>query len=270
MLYSMRLYFWLFSILFMLDKFAKVFDYSMLDKIILKYRCTHGYEFYARGDDYRRFIDHFEPKTTTFVERVINDNDIVVDIGAHIGIHTIHFAKRAKLVIALEPEPQNFSLLKKNIKLNKVRNVITLPIALSDKNGYSYLFVSTSSGAHTLEIDHGVKLNVKFIDKIHIKTMTFDTLIRDLGIDKVDIVKIDVEGHEDKVLQGMKETLKNNPPRIIIVETDKDSSIIGELKNYGYCLFAKLDSWGIHINYVFILCTMLDTTIFNKFMKKNK
>jgi len=45
----------------------RVAGLTVLDKVILKYRCTHGYEFYARADDYWRFVDHFEPKTTVFM-----------------------------------------------------------------------------------------------------------------------------------------------------------------------------------------------------------
>lgn len=102
-----------------------------MDKVILKYRCTHGYEFYARADDYWRFVDHFEPKTIVFMLQKVDENSVIVDVEAHIGIHTIHLAKRAKLVVAIEPEPRNYMLLKRNLKLNKVRNVLALPIALS-------------------------------------------------------------------------------------------------------------------------------------------
>jgi len=233
---------------------SRIAGLTVLDKVIFKYRCSHGYEFYARADDYWRFINHFEPKTTAFIEQVVRDNNVVVDIGAHIGIHTIHFAKKAKFVIAVEPEPQNFSLLKSNIRLNKIRNVLALPIALSDKEGYSTLFIAASSGSHSINKDHQIQLGVRFIDKVKVRTMTFDSLMRKLGISKVDIVKIDVEGHEDKVLQGMSETLKNNPPRIVIVEMDEDSFIVNKLKNYGYCQHIELDSWGTHINYAFIRC----------------
>jgi len=148
---------------------SRVAGLTFLDKVVLKYRCSHGYEFYARADDYWRFIDHFEPKTTVFMLRRVDENSIVIDVGAHIGIHTIHLAKRAKLVIAVEPEPRNYMLLKKNLKLNKLRNVLALPIALSDKDGYEYLSVASSSGDHTLEPINSEVSNVKFVDKIKVK-----------------------------------------------------------------------------------------------------
>jgi len=242
-----------FGMALLMNRSLRVFNYSFLNEIIAKYNCIHGYKFYARGDDYWRFIDHFEPKTTAFVEKIIRNDDVVVDIGAHIGLHTIHFAKKAKLVVALEPEPHNFSLLKKNIKINGVKNAIALPIAISDSNGYLDLYISASSGTHTLDLEHGTRLNVRFIGKIRVKVMSLDTLIKNLKMDKVDIIKIDVEGHEDKVLQGMREILERGLPRAMVIETDRNSLIINELEKYKYRLIKELDSWGGgHVNYAFI------------------
>jgi len=245
-------YLLLFGMILLVDKFLRIFNYSLLNKIIVKYHCIHGYKFYARADDYWRFIDHFEPKTTAFVEKIIRNDDVVVDIGAHIGLHTVHFSKRARLVVALEPEPHNFLLLKKNIKINGVKNVIALPIAISNSNGYLDLYISASSGTHTLDLEHGVRLNVKFIGKIRVKAISLDTLIKNLKIDKVDIVKIDVEGHENRVLQGMREILERRLPRVIVVETDRNLTIINELEKYKYYLLMELNSWeGGRANYVF-------------------
>jgi len=226
--------------------------FNVLDNVVLRYRCNHGYEFFAKVDDYWRFIGHFEPKTTVFMMQRVDKNSVVVDVDAHIGIHTIHLAKRAKLVIAIEPEPRNYILLKKNLRLNKVRNVLTLPIALSNKDDYAYLFVASSSGAHTLEPMNNKVSNIKFVDKIKIRTLTFDSLISYLKFDYVDLVKIDVEGHEEAVLKGMRNTLQKRPPRVIIIETEKESHILDALCIYGYSKPIELDSWGKRINYALI------------------
>jgi len=228
---------------------SRIAGLTVLDKVVLKYRCTHGYEFYARADDYWRFMGHFEPKTTAFMLRGVNESSIVVDVGAHIGIHTVHLAKRAKLIIAIEPEPRNYMLLKRNLKLNNLRNVLALPIALSDKDGYAYLLIASSSGAHSLGSSNSEVSNVNFVGRVKVRTMTFDSLINYLELDHVDLVKIDVEGHEEAVLKGMKNTLQRNPPRIIIIETDERSHIINTLKSCGYSEPIKLDSWGKRVNY---------------------
>lgn len=61
-----------------------------------------------------------------------------------------------------------------------------------------------------------------------------------------------MEGHEETVLKGMKNTLQDNPPRIIIIEAERGSHIIDILSAYGYSKPIELDSWDKRINYAFI------------------
>jgi len=63
--------------------------------------------------------------------------------------------------------------------------------------------------------------------------MTFDSLINYLKLERIDLVKINVEGHEEAVLKGMKNNLQNNPPRIIVIEAERGSHII----DYTKCLW---------------------------------
>lgn len=65
-----------------------------------------------------------------------------------------------------------------------------------------------------------------------VKCKRIDSLLKTLSIDKADIVKIDVEGHEYKVIDGMQEVLTKNPPRILIVEVSKDSKLPAKLIQY--------------------------------------
>ena len=214
------------------------------ENVVAEFRCDHGYRFRAQIADWWRFIGHFEPKTTALIRKVTRYNDVVIDIGAHIGLHTIHFAKIAKLVIALEPEPSNFRLLKENIKVNKASNVIALPIAASNYDGYIDLYISPSSGSHSVEVynDLEMRASSKYIGKIKVPCIKIDTLLKMLGLSKADIVKIDVEGHEHKVLEGMTRILTNVPPRVLIIEIDKGSKLVDELRNrYGYRFVIKLD-----------------------------
>jgi hypothetical protein len=72
----------------------------------------------------------------------ISRSNIIIDVGAHIGIFTLYAAKRGKRVIAIEPVPSNYKWLHVNIRLNNIKNVIPLNIALSDFNGEAYLYIS--------------------------------------------------------------------------------------------------------------------------------
>jgi len=153
-----------------------------------------------------------------------------------------HFSK----VIALEPEPQNYGLLYKNVLVNGLSNkVMVLPVAASDRDGYADLYVKACSGAHSLEDSRSARRKVKVI------TMKIDTLVRILNVQKVDVVKIDVEGHEDRVIMGMNELLRRRPPRVLVVETKKDNHSLREiLCQLGYKIIV-LDCWDFTCNYGF-------------------
>ncbi|MEM4488681.1 MAG: FkbM family methyltransferase [Desulfurococcaceae archaeon] len=220
---------------------------------IARYRCSCGYIFFAYYSDWWRFIKHFEPKTITFLRSVVDNDKIVIDIGAHIGLHAIHLAKKAKLVICLEPEPNNYRLLKINVKMNKLDNIIVLPIAASNKDDYVILYLSErSSGAHTLEYSRSNLIQSR--KNLRVLSRKVDTLLEQLGIRNVDIVKIDVEGHEEKVIEGMIELLKRGYPKVFVVETMKGSNLLTYLcSRYGYRITSVLECWNNSCNYALTL-----------------
>ena len=96
----------------------------------------------------------------------IHSGNIVLDIGANIGYYTLIMSKlvgSTGKVYAFEPEPKNFEVLKKNIELTKLDNVILEQKALSDIDGVTYLELSKDSGQHRLS-DHGVKVEQITLD----------------------------------------------------------------------------------------------------------
>jgi len=104
-----------------------------------------------------------------------------------------------------------------------------------------------SSGAHTLEDSVGCRKRIRVI------TLKVDTLLKVLRIGKVDVVKIDVEGHEDKVINGMKRLLNYNPPRVLVIETRRDNLSLRELIiEKGYRV-QVLDCWNSTCNYGFYI-----------------
>jgi len=197
----------------------------------------------------------FRAKTSAFLRKNINKEDIVLDIGAHIGIHTIHLAKIAKFVYAIEPEPNNLKLLIKNISANNVeKKVSILPYAISSIDGLVNFYVnSESTGAHHILFNNEGSMDYKTILKV--KAYTLDTLLLNiLGLTRIDVVKIDVEGHELEVIKGAQKLFQHNPPRIIIVETRKDSELLRILtEKYNYKLISTLDCWDATCNYALTL-----------------
>lgn len=140
---------------------------------------------------------------------------VFIDIGANIGKYTIIMGKKLKnngQVIAIEPEPNNFEILKKNIRFNKLGNIIPLKLACSSKKEKTDLyFAKFGSGGHSLCKDS------KHIgkDKIKIQTKRLDNILSELNIKKINLIKIDVECAEAEVLKGATNTLKKYHPKII-------------------------------------------------------
>jgi FkbM family methyltransferase len=151
---------------------------------------------------------------------------VFIDIGANIGRYVIIVSKHLKSgsVIAIEPEKNNFEILKKNIGLNKLSNVILKNLACSDKVGKIYFYIDGfSSGGHSIKPKKGFR-------KIYVKTSRVDRILAELKIKRVDLIKIDVEGAEAEVLKGAIKTLKKYHPKIIFEAwEDKKLKIVKDI-----------------------------------------
>jgi FkbM family methyltransferase len=143
---------------------------------------------------------------------------IVVDVGAHMGFYTVRAAAlvgSSGRVIAVEPDLANYAILKRNIQQCNLTNVTAVNAALSDRDGIARLRIDDwASTGRVLIQDEG---NSDFQSSAYVvKTMRLDTLTRELEIEKVDLVKIDVEGAEMLVLSGAKECLERSTARIVV------------------------------------------------------
>jgi len=163
---------------------------------------------------------------------------VFIDVGAHLGAYALAFSKISKLVVAVEPNPVNYLILRKNLAINKIKNCIPVKCALSNYDGTSYLYVSKFSDLHSLHKD---MLDVA-IDTVPVRTRTLDTLaLRELKLDKIDLIKIDVEGAEIEVLEGMKEVIKKYYPILIIEVFQKNLEKIKEILNkHNYSLIKRI------------------------------
>jgi FkbM family methyltransferase len=131
------------------------------------------------------FVGEYDP-----ILSHISGSDVVIDAGANIGIFILLASRKARKVIAVEPDPKNFSYLVRNVKLNNAENVILVNEALSDYVGEGHISGKGLSAA--LSPNKGTA----------VKVTTIDAMLRRLCVTKVDVVKMDVEGEEVKSLQG--------------------------------------------------------------------
>lgn len=174
-------------------------------------RISYG-KFYCRKyeEDLSIISESFEFKTIRKFIKLARGKNLVVDVGAHIGKYTILAAKLAKNVIAIEPHKENFKILKRNVRLNKLKNVYTLNLAASSRNSKLKLYIGDTSGHHSI--------SKKSKDYQVVDGIKLDTFFKRLKLEKIDLIKIDVEGAEMQVLLGMKEYLRNRKIKNIIIE----------------------------------------------------
>ena len=151
-----------------------------------------------------------------------------IDIGSNQGIYSLVAAKNKnfKKIYAFEPVAENFKLLKNNIKLNNLNNIISKKFAISEKNAVNYIsFNKAHSGSSSLEIK---KIQSKKLIKIN--TINYTKLKKLIDLKNPLIVKIDVEGHESVVLdQLIKSNLIKNV-EFIYVEIDFKINKIRKIK----------------------------------------
>jgi FkbM family methyltransferase len=133
-------------------------------------------------------------------EKIIKSGDVVVDVGSNIGIHTLYLSKlvgKMGKVYSFEPEPNNFALLKKNVEFNKCNNVIVEQKAISNRTGKIKLSLSDSMAGHRISNSDSQE-NTIIIDSV-----SLDDYFKNHDR-KIDFIKIDTEGFDGNVIQGMK------------------------------------------------------------------
>ena len=150
--------------------------------------------------------------------------EVVIDVGAHIGLYTLKAARAVGAngrVIAVEPGPQSFLILKDNVALNHLDNVTVVNAALSDRAGQSKFYACTDPSLSGFELQPNARLR----EVTTVRVMVLDDVLNNLGISRVDWMKIDVEGAETKVLKGGVHLLEESGKMKIIVESSSTSAM---------------------------------------------
>ena len=188
-------------------------------------------------------LDNIIEERGTYDEAILNSlmdlvpkNGIVFDIGANVGGLTLPFAKTCVpngKVFAFEPDIEVRKQLLENIRINKLENIIVNPIALQDslKTKSVTLFKRraihddgrTNKGLSTIE------KNPTYVQSEEtVKADTIDNFANQNDIAKIDVMKIDVEGADYKVLLGGKNTIEKDIPIIIYEFSPVIDNLIGE------------------------------------------
>ena len=185
----------------------------------------------------RTFNDK-EPEMLDWLDENLQEGDIFFDVGANVGIYSIYAALRKPKarVYAFEPECSNLHQLKMNIINNDLlNNVIPFAIAISDQTGVSYLHIQDFTAGAALSTEQIDSINKTFgkdvVWKEGIGTSTLDYISENLDIHP-NLIKIDVDGNELKILNGGRKVFSNNKLRSIIIEMIKTLPNYSAIKKY--------------------------------------
>jgi FkbM family methyltransferase len=201
----------------------------------------------------------YEPRTTDFLVDSLRPGDVFVDIGASHGYFTLIAASRvgrAGRVYAFEPNPPVFRQLADHVRLNGFDDRVRLAaIALADTNGEATFFVSRSainSGLSSLNVTEQ-RVRAGVLSPQHSVQVTAETFDRWYGRTKpgsIAVVKIDVEGAENRVFDGMTVALRSGAIGWIVCETEWDGGVPERLAAFGY-VARPLESTAGYTNVVF-------------------
>ncbi len=153
----------------------------------------------------------YEPHVTATLQELCKPGMCVVDVGANIGFHTLALSGlvgSSGRVIAVEPNSENCRLILAALAGNKCTNVELLPLALDAKRGWAYFVTHLGSNGGLISTDS--REYVEGVGTV-VPTETLDDVVHD----RVDLIKIDVEGAEGRVLRGAMRTLERWSPIVI-------------------------------------------------------
>lgn len=155
--------------------------------------------------------DQFEPLTTRLFGDLLRSGDAYMDVGAHVGYHTLIARKcvgPSGTIIAIDPQPHNCAKILRNWQLNNFGNLVVYPAAASDQQRFLILHDQPPTDRARLSIMEP-SLAGDMPQRFVVPAIRLDTLLEDHGLSQVRLLKIDAEGHEPQVLSGLGERLKD-------------------------------------------------------------
>jgi FkbM family methyltransferase len=183
----------------------------------------------------------FEMDEMHLLRKIIKPKDVVIDIGANVGIHSLFMANLAYdgEIFSIEPFDKNFALLEKNTSVAKNGNIKTFNIGLADKEETKEMNIFEDYAYNSFVNPERKKLIGT--RKIHVETL--DIFARKNNIKKIDLIKLDTEGYEFPIIQGASSILSSPDKPLIVMEINKENikplhltqkKVIDFVESFGY------------------------------------
>jgi FkbM family methyltransferase len=182
----------------------------------------------------RENLKFWESSSRQIFSELAKESSFVIDVGSYTGIYTLIASKSNKNVrtISFEPNPLIFRALEKNLKLNRIKNARIEKLALDNESGRDFLYLNHevySSAASIIETNFNH-------EKYEVEKSTLDSYFEQNENLSVDLMKIDVEGLETRILEGSHKVLSKFSPIVLMEALTKEAkdSQFSFLKNLNY------------------------------------
>ncbi len=170
--------------------------------------------------------NYWDIKALEIINKYLPDEAVILDIGANIGSHSVYWAleRNAKKVYSFEPLEYTYEILKQNIQLNSLEErvkIFNFGLYNADTKASVNSYNQANIGNTSFSPNNTGHFELKTLDSLKIP-------------EKIDLMKIDVEGAEVEVLLGAENTIKANKPVIVIESFNRKSEIDEVFKTFGY------------------------------------
>lgn len=228
---------------------------------------------WSNGDDWvsnqvfwRGWAGH-EPETTTVFFRLAERSACTIDVGAYVGYYALlaaHASPTAR-VFALEPLPAIHARLTRHVSLNGVSNVECVMAAAGAREGAARFYHVPQGLPTSSSLSREFMASADKVVATEVPVITIDRLVRDRGIGRVDLAKIDTESTEPDVLEGMRETLGRDRPALVcevLKGRGAEERLAPILEPYGYRFYlltpdgperrSRIEGHPTWLNYLFV------------------
>lgn len=187
-------------------------------------------QIYHRGE--------YEPLVTDCIDNHMENGMLSMDIGAHVGVHTIPLHQavgQTGKVIAFEPNPIHFEKLSETIERNDIDNIELINVAVSNEAGQFELYEKEGNKGHSTLQPHP---DFSYEDGIEVEVISIMDFIEDRGLENIDLLKIDIEGKELDVIKGLNSRLADVSMAIIeihgrLLDEEAIQEVYDHLNRYG-------------------------------------
>lgn len=206
----------------------------------------HGVTFNLDISTYHGWMLYYHRSQNYRIGHCVSAGQVVIDIGANIGEVALICARRVGptgRVLAFEPHPETFSQLKTNCALNPSLNCSIENLALGDRHGMVSMVQSDGRNPGTATVDSGTETVQTCATNVPLSTL--DTCEAMHHLPRLDLLKLDVEGYEGRVIEGARDVLRRYRPKMVIELVDQHQ------RRHGYSarkLVARLNQLGYTVS----------------------